>query len=415
MTGDQFLFSLQADANVVAREVPSERILELRVHAPQSQLQQARMKLNLGLVLDRSGSMHGEKLDYAKQAAGYVLDLLQNQDRAALVAFDDNVDVLSTSVPINEENRQILRGKIRELMTGSSTNLSGGWLQGCQEIAVTAEEGQLVRTLLLTDGLANVGIIDLEQLGYHSRQLYNRGVSTSTFGVGTDYNEHLLEEMANMGGGKYYFIDHPRRIPEIFAEELNELGSITARRIEVILTLPEQVDAKVIGGWRNDLQEGSLHIYLGDLPANQVREVYVKILVPPQNEKEGFEIQGIARALGENGEAFEERVSLVFGYDSRAAEKAAPRRIDLLGRFGSVIVAEAANQALKLEREGKRDEAGKLLDMTVDINSPFLVAEQLVKYRSMAKRMRRGMDEFDLKASHAMSYNDRQRRTKDQK
>ena len=266
------------DQDLIAREVPSQRVLEIAVQAPDASNQAARPRLNLALVLDRSGSMSGEKLEYVKQAALHVLDMLQEQDQVALVVFDDQINLLSSSVPVTAQNRNNLQERISSVRSGGSTNLSDGWLAGCKEIADHAENGMINRALLLTDGEANAGITDLEELAKHARELSARGISTSTFGVGMGFNEHLLEAMSNQGNGSFYYIQTPSQIPDLFAREFKELSAITARNVKIALTIPAQVDATVLGGWRFEKGSGKLHIDLIDLYAGRKQEVYVKLL-----------------------------------------------------------------------------------------------------------------------------------------
>jgi len=108
-------FEMVTDLDLVAEEVPSQRILKMAVIAPRASKDQARPRLNLGLVIDRSGSMSGEKLEYVKEAALHVIDLLQEQDRVALVTYDDDVDVVSPSISINANSRAEIKRKIVEI------------------------------------------------------------------------------------------------------------------------------------------------------------------------------------------------------------------------------------------------------------------------------------------------------------
>ncbi len=403
-------FEMVTDLDLIAEEVPSQRILRLTVCAPKASKGQERPNLNLGLVIDRSGSMSGEKLEYVKEAALHVIDLLQEQDRVALVTFDDNVEVVSPSVSGKEHAWAEFKRKIREIQSGNTTNLSGGWLQGCQQVAEVTSEGQLARVLLLTDGLANVGITDMEELGQHARQLNNKGISTSTFGVGEGFNEHLLEHMANQGGGNFHFIEHPRSIPTIFLQELKEMAAVTARGVEFILAIPNGVDAQVLGGWKQELRQDKLVISVGDLAASQRRDVFVKLLVPQAGSHNKIKIVGEVLAKAEKEEIMSRQIELVLHYVPKNQVLAAAPRVDVMEQFSGVAVAEAANEALKLERNGQPDAAGVLLENSLRENAAYMPAPVASQYQSMAERLKHGMDEHDRKTSHQASYNLRQGR-----
>ncbi len=404
------LFEMQTDQTLIAAEVPSQRVLEIAVTAPAALTNRPRPALNLSLIIDRSGSMQGEKLAYVKEAAVHVLDLLQEQDRVSVVAYDDQITSLSTGVQVSSENRSQLKASIRGLEAGNTTDLSGGWLTGCQHIAAGQLENGLNRALLLTDGLANRGITDLEELGHHARQLHARGISTSTFGVGEGFNEHLLEQMSNMGGGNFYYIETPRGIPEIFERELKELAAVTAREVEVTLEIPAQVDAQVLGGWKHEKTGGLLRLSLGDMAASQRREVYVKLLTPPQAASPELVVTGKVIARGEDSSLHEAKGVLRFTYASQADVQASPADQEVLRRCSSVEVAEAATEALKLERQGERERAKQVLHQAMESAAPLMPASDVAYYQTLSNRMADGLAEQDRKASHQRAYRQKQRR-----
>jgi Ca-activated chloride channel family protein len=410
MSRQKLIFTVNFDLDLISSEAPTQRILEFAVRAPQAKQQVERISLNLGLVIDRSGSMRGEKLAYVKDAANHVLDLLTERDQVTIIAYDDTIMCLSESISVTTQVRQELKTKVNGLEAGNMTDLSGGWLRGCQNVATVSKDGQLNRVLLLTDGLANVGITDLEELGHHASQLHNRGVSTSTFGVGEGFNEYLLEQMANQGGGNFYFIEHPQTIPQIFVRELKELAAVTARDVQITVEIPPQVSAQVLGGWKHELNNGILTIYLGDLAACTQREVYVKLLTPPQSKKEQLVLRADLKAIGESEDLYQEQEKIILRYAPQAAVQTAPLQKEVIERFGVVEVAEIAGEALKLERAGKKEKASRLLQRVIASNAESMPAPAAAFYRDLSERMKDGLSERDRKNSYQTSYTQKQRR-----
>ena len=412
MDQDQIKFILNTDQSLIAREVPSQRILEISIQAPKAVAQNHRPALNLALILDRSGSMSGEKLAYVKRAAQHVLDLLEEQDRIALVAYDDEINLISPSVQVTHHVRKTLKSRIAEIDAGASTNLSGGWLAGCQEVAASTKGDILNRALLLTDGLANVGIVDLEELAQHAKELSRRGISTTTFGVGEGFNEHLLEAMANQGGGNFYYIATPHLIPELFQREFKELAAVTASEVELIVEMPPHVHAQVPGGWRVELSEGQMRIFVGSLYSTQQADLFIKLLTPPAESQDQLLFKVTLIAKNESSEPVELKSEVTFAYTSLQAAEAAPKSRQLMERFAAVDLAESTTEALKLERLGKNKQAGQVMAQAIAANAPFLPMAQVEEYGDMTERMKHGMAEADRKQSHYQAYNQKRGKIK---
>jgi Ca-activated chloride channel family protein len=410
MTGKNFEFGLNTDQTIVAREVATRRILEISLKAPTAARLEQRPSLNLALVLDRSGSMAGEKLEYVKQAASHVLDLLQEQDQVALVAYDDEVNLLSPVTRVTNGNRAELKRRIALLRPGGSTNLGGGWLTGCQEVAAAAQNTTLNRALLLTDGLANVGMVDLEDLARHAREISRRGVSTSTFGVGRGFNEYLLEAMSNQGSGNFYYIETPSDIPGIFHREFDELAAVTVRDVEINLDFPAHLRLKVLGGWVAEFSEGRLHLSLGNLYSGQSQQIFIKFSTPPLNGASELKFNARIYGKDENNQLLEAQDEVVFNYADLKDVEAAPLNQALLERFASVDLADTATEALKLERRGENQRASAMLMQSLHENFAAMPAAEAAQYQHMSERIQRGMDEFDRKQSHFNSYNRKRHR-----
>jgi Ca-activated chloride channel family protein len=260
----------------------TERYLRVQAIAPDRTGPGTRLPLNLALIIDRSGSMSGTKLEKAKEAAIYCLRNLTGADRAAIIAYDDEVRVVSPSKVLTPETKVQMIADVRMIQSGGSTNLGGGWLTGAQEVANHIHEANyLSRAILLSDGLANVGIVEPEQLERHASELRKRGVSTTAMGIGADFNEDLMERLAIKGGGHFYFIEDGRQIPDFLHRELGEVLSTVARGVTLELNLPSGVEATMLNTFEMDRHGSGVRARLDDMIAGEARSVVFKLTVRP--------------------------------------------------------------------------------------------------------------------------------------
>lgn len=235
-----------------------------------------RVPLNISLVLDRSGSMSGEKIRYARQAAKFLIDQLNSTDYLSIVNYDDQVEVSSPSQPL--KNKEALKSVIDKISDRGSTNLSGGMLEGYNQAKTTRKEGYVNRVLLLTDGLANQGITDPAALKRLAENKYKEeGIALSTFGLGADYNEDLLTTLAETGRANYYFIDSPDKIPQIFASELKGLLSVVAQNAWAEISIPQDMECVNVYGYPYEVKNGKVLIRFNDLYANDEKAILIKL------------------------------------------------------------------------------------------------------------------------------------------
>lgn len=253
--------------------------LMIRIDAPPAPKQTERRPLNLGLVLDCSGSMGGPKIEHAKAAASHLIQHLRPTDRVAIVAYDSNVYTLLASRALGDKREHL--AQIGRLQAGSSTNLSGGWLAGLSQVELGRSDTTSNRALLLTDGLANVGITDPPHLRRIGAEHRTRGITTTTLGFGADFNELLLRDIANDSGGAFYFISSPDTAPGVFTEELGELLSVVGQNLVIELRgqAPAQVIA-ILNEYPSERIENGFRIHVGDLFGDEQREIVAEMLVP---------------------------------------------------------------------------------------------------------------------------------------
>lgn len=407
---NKVLLGVNSDKAVISREKQTTRILEINITPPEKDKSKERSPLNISLVLDRSGSMRGEKLQYVKQAAIHVLDLLDEKDTASVVVYDDEIDTIVDSGNLTEVFRQQAISKVKSIQSGGSTNLSGGWLKGCEHVASGTDGHTINRTLLLTDGQANAGIQDAEELATHARELFRRGVSTSTFGVGLGYDEHLLEGMANNGGGNFHFLETTNAIPVVFEREFNDLVDISLRDVELVIKLPKDVRAYVAADWPHEFKEDRMILTLGSLYAGRTQRIYVTLKIEPRTTDAEIVFPITLRRKDKNEYIVELNSETRFTSVSSDEEEKAQADQSLMERYTEVHMADVANEALKKERAGDRIGATNFMQTSIQKNQANMPAPMRSKFDFMASEMSVGLSEEARKRHHREEYENKRGR-----
>ncbi len=355
----------RADRRLVRPNHRSHRYVLVEVTAPGATTARERTPVNLAFVLDRSGSMSGGKLALAKAAVGDALARLDDRDRFSVIVYDDVVDVVVESTAATGEAKHNAMGRLAAIEPRGSTNLSDGWLRGCEQVALHATESGVDRVLLLTDGLANKGITDATTLAGHARELRTRGVVTSTFGVGTDFDEHLLQAMADAGGGHFYYIADAAAIRDHIASEVGETLEVTARDTSLEVLAGEGVEVETISPHQVTSRGSRSIVTIGDLVADQVLEVVLRLTFPYGHL--GQET-GLIVAINDRDGAFEAaRVGdarLTWTWADDAANDGQPRDTDVDRAVARQFTARAQQEAVLLNRRGDYGGAQHVLSGT---------------------------------------------------
>lgn len=237
-----------------------------------------RPTLNLAAVMDRSGSMEGRKLDYTRTALSHLVDQTAPADFLSLIAFDSRVQTLFPADHV--ANKDALKATVAGLTAGSTTNLSGGLLTGYRQAGQHLTKGWVNRVLLMTDGQANVGVVEPQALAAKAREMNEKGIQLSTMGVGEDFNEDLLTAMAEAGGGNFYYIADPDQIPAILARELQGLLATVAQGLEVRFTAAPGVSICRVVGYPPTGSAAGIQMVLPDIYAGEVKSLVLELDVP---------------------------------------------------------------------------------------------------------------------------------------
>lgn len=279
--------SLEArfDRSLVHVRGESVRYLVVTATAPKAAPDPRRRRdpLNLALVIDASGSMQGPPLEAAKEASIRVMEQLAPSDVLSCVSFATGVHTHFQGLPLDEAGRSRARSEIAALISLDTTNLCGGWLEGCRCAAgiMAEQDGRRNRVLLLSDGHANCGVTDPAELARHADELRIRGILSSTVGIGVNYSPIQLQAIAEHGGGRMHDAERPDEIAEIVLAELDELRSTVAEDVQVEVDCPPGATVQVLGMFPEERAFPRYRCSIGALTSGGTRTVVFKVVTPP--------------------------------------------------------------------------------------------------------------------------------------
>jgi len=266
---------------------PSEAfaVLELKARQPKTQ---HRVPVNVALVIDRSGSMRGQKLDDAKRAAREFVQRMTEVDRLALVHYGTDVTTFPSTL-VTEEARARMLAFVDGIEDEGSTNISGGLEAAAQELRPAVSQFRVSRAILLSDGQPTAGLVREEELTRLARQLRAQGIAVSALGVGDDFNENLMQGIADQGGGFSGFLNSSQ-LAEVFTRELEQATGTVARAVELKLELPSQVKSAEVMGTQAFREGQTLRVPLYDMAGGQSARLVVKLSLETQPTEQPMEL-----------------------------------------------------------------------------------------------------------------------------
>ncbi|MBA3690093.1 MAG: VWA domain-containing protein [Actinobacteria bacterium] len=341
--------SLRLDHELLAVEADHVVHCMLELTAPAAP-SRARQPLHLALVIDRSGSMAGPKLEAAKACAGYLARRLAPTDQLAVITYDDEVRL---EHPLQDlgHGQLALQHAIAGISPGGMTNLSGGWLKAVEQLRAVPGGAGPKRVLLLSDGLANQGITDAAALVAMTGGASDEGVATTTIGFGEGFDEDLMTAMADAGVGNAYFAETHEEAPAIFAAEFDGLVSLVAQTLSVELRPGPDVQVLgVLNDWPQVPVPGGVQVQIGDAYAEERRRVVFELQIPRLAQLGVTPVaQAIVRyvSLGANIEAHELTLPVVV--NAVGAEEAA-----VAGPDAEVTEEVVVLKAARTQEEARR-------------------------------------------------------------
>ncbi|HML44976.1 MAG TPA: VWA domain-containing protein, partial [Hyphomicrobium zavarzinii] len=250
--------------------------LRLSLKTLAAQAKERRAPINVAIVVDRSGSMSGERLAAAKKGAHAALERLGSDDIVSLVAYNHEVDVLLPAGRLGAKRDEAERA-IKRLTATGTTALYAGVKEGGEQVQSHRSDMQVNRVVLLSDGLANVGPSSPREVAELGRKLAGKGISVSTIGLGLEYNDELMQRLAAVSDGNHVFVERPSDLAEIFDREFGDALSIAARDITITIECKAGFRPTRVLGRDAEIAGSRVTVNLAQLQAENERYVVVEL------------------------------------------------------------------------------------------------------------------------------------------
>ena len=322
--------------------------LRLSVKALAAKAAERRTPVNVALVLDRSGSMQGERIAAAKQAAEMALSRLSSNDTVALIAYNHNVDVLRPASRLGSHTELV--SHIQRLQAGGTTALYAGVVEGGREVGKRFAPNQVNRVILLSDGLANVGPSTPKELGELGRKLGAQGVSVTTIGLGLQYNEDLMQRLAAASDGNHAFVEKPSDLVKVFNAEFGDALSIAAQDLTITIECRIGVRPIRVLGREAEIKDNRITLKLNQLQGGNERYIVVELETPAGQAPGAAEIANVEVDYLDLDRNARERTRTGVTTRFTTSETEADESInkDVMSQVTAQIATEASEKAVEL-------------------------------------------------------------------
>lgn len=322
----------------------------------------ARPPINVAIVMDKSGSMQtGDKIEQARDAAILALESLGPEDIVSVVTYDTSVQVLVPATKLTHRDQVI--SQIRGIQPGGSTALFAGVSKGAEELRKFVEKERINRLILLSDGLANVGPSAPGDLGELGDSLRKESISVSTIGLGLDFSEDLMTQLATRSDGNHYFAENGTDLARIYENELGRVQAIVAKKVRIDIHCAEGVRPVRVLGREAEISGRHVWLDLNQLYASIDRSVLLEVEVPAGTAGNELKLAEASVSYFDLIEQKDERqtASIAASYSDNKDLVKSSINGAVMVKVVELIGVENNQRAMQLRDEGKQEEARRAL------------------------------------------------------
>jgi Ca-activated chloride channel family protein len=343
----------------------------------------ARAPANVSFVLDKSGSMTGEKIAKAKEAAIAAVQRLNKKDIVSVVVYDSTVRVIVPATKLSD--KQMVCDAIRRIEAGGTTALFAGVSKGADELRKFLDKNRVNRVILLSDGLANVGPQSPSELGSLGASLMKEGIAVSTMGLGLDYNEDLMSQLARRSGGNHIFIEKASDLVKIFNYEFDDVLSVVAQEVVIDVQVRSGIRPVRVLNMDAEINGQRVIVKMNQLYSEQERYVLLELEVPATKAGKTMEVAEVKISYANMKTKTTDRLSSVVSVNFTDSIAEVEEKTNVKVMEACVLqIANGQNKlATALRDKGDIEGARRILV----VNGKFL-QENAGKYRSKLLELR---------------------------
>lgn len=251
-----------------------------------------RTPANIAIVLDKSGSMSGEKIQSAKQAARMAVNLLNENDIISIISYDSTVNVIVPATKVSD--KQSINRAIDQMRSSGNTALFAGVSKGAAEVRKFLDKDRVNRVILLSDGQANVGPSSPSELGDLGSSLSKDGITVTTIGLGTGYNEDLMANLAGYSDGNHAFVENAEDLAKVFQYEFGDVLSVVAQDVEIVITFKNNIRPIRILGRDGTILGQTIRTNMSQLYSEQEKFVLIEVEIPAGTAKQEVSLADVS-------------------------------------------------------------------------------------------------------------------------
>ncbi|MFT2794969.1 MULTISPECIES: vWA domain-containing protein [Serratia] len=320
--------------------------------------QEKRSPINLALVIDRSTSMSGDRIENARKAAIAAVNMLNGNDTLSVVAYDSGVEVVIPATKV-KDTKELINKINKSIEPRGMTALFAGVSKGIDQVSKHLDKEQVNRIVLLSDGQANVGPTSNSELAELAKLAAKKGIAITTIGIGDGYNEDLMTTIAGYSDGNHAFVEQSSDLEKTFAYEFNDAMSVVAQDVVVVIKTADKVTPVRLLGRDGSISGNTVTVKLNQLYSNQEKYVLLEVIPAKGSNAQSKPLADVnvryANLSTKQVDTFNEKVAVRY---SQSAKDVSAAQVDEVLVDSAIQKAAIENErAVELMDAGKMEEA----------------------------------------------------------